>query len=299
MNWRLELFFKSPTELENQISFLRRTLASKPTLQGLNITNKGKDEDLLRSVKLLRREIADVDISVHYSLRHNYHGNQRKGQQALGAFCQELEHIGGCSVLLVSGSGKKRPLNTVTALDSLFSTAPVVARDMPIFVAFNPYLPDPADLAVEYDRLRAKVTTHPGRVAGIYLQMGSDMQALEKGLDHVACLAEEIREAGAGKEAGKTEVEIEGLGGNIDPSKRLTIYGSVFIPSKKLLAQMRFRPWNGVFLSDEYLESVQGAETVTRQLLEMYHKRGVVPLVESAVKDDKELARVEELLSSL
>lgn len=32
------------------------------------------------------------------------------------------------------------------------------------------------------------------------------------------------------------------------PSQRIQVYGSVLIPSKKLLAQMKFRPWGGVFL---------------------------------------------------
>ena len=40
--------------------------------------------------------------------------------------------------------------------------------------------------------------------------------------------------------------------------------GSVFLPSRKLLAQMKFRPWNGVFLSDEYLGSVEAATAITR-----------------------------------
>jgi hypothetical protein len=30
---------------------------------------------------------------------------------------------------------------------------------------------------------------------------------------------------------------------------RIRVLGSVLVPSKKLLAQMNFRPWSGVFLS--------------------------------------------------
>jgi hypothetical protein len=63
----------------------------------------------------------------------------------------------------------------------------------------------------------------------------------------------------------------------------------VFLPSARLLAQMRFRPWNGVFLSEEYLGSVEGAERLTRALLQLYARYGVVPLVETAVKGDREL----------
>ena len=74
--------------------------------------------------------------------------------------------------------------------------------------------------------------------------------------------------------------------------------GSVFVPSKQLLAQMRFRPWNGVFLHDEYLASVDAAESLTAQLLGEYHAAGVVPLVESRVATDAQLQSAMQLLSA-
>lgn len=37
------------------------------------------------------------------------------------------------------------------------------------------------------------------------------------------------------------------------------LHGSIFLPSKQLLAQQRFRPWRGVFLSQE----VVGASSPT------------------------------------
>ena len=43
-----------------------------------------------------------------------------------------------------------------------------------IFVAFNPYLPDAADLAVEYARLKQKLAT--GIPSGIYLQVRQEIQ---------------------------------------------------------------------------------------------------------------------------
>lgn len=92
-----------------------------------------------------------------------------------------------------------------------------------------------------------------------------------------------------------------------------TIHGSVFVPSKRcddrgllllsvdwlrrrLLAQMRFRPWHGVFLSDAYLSGVDAAMECTRQLLTVYAQHGVVPLVESAVRSEAELEVLRALL---
>ena len=74
-SWRLELFFKSPQELQRQVPFLR---SHGTNFQGVNLTNKSKDDDLLSSVRLLKREIPDLDVCVHYSLRHNYHTAARR-----------------------------------------------------------------------------------------------------------------------------------------------------------------------------------------------------------------------------
>lgn len=51
-----------------------------------------------------------------------------------------------------------------------------------------------------------------------------------------------------------------------------------------------------MFLSEEYLSSVQAADAITRRLLKVYAAAGVVPLVESAVKKDEDMAYVRELL---
>lgn len=70
------------------------------------------------------------------------------------------------------------------------------------------------------------------------------------------------------------------------------------MPTKQLLAQMRYRPWNGVFLSDEYLGSVPAAEKITHRILQTYHNAGVVPLVESRVASSEDLQRVEGMLEN-
>lgn len=59
---------------------------------------------------------------------------------------------------------------------------------------------------------------------------------------------------------------------------------------------MRFRPWNGVFLSDAYLAGVEAAMECTRQLLAVYAQHNVVPLVESAVRNEAELDTLRSLL---
>ena len=63
----------------------------------------------------------------------------------------------------------------------------------------------------------------------------------------------------------------------------------------RLLAQQRFRPWNGVFLCDSYLNDLKAAREITIDLLSLYQRNGVVPLVETAVKDSKALQEVMDM----
>ena len=66
--------------------------------------------------------------------------------------------------------------------------------------------------------------------------------------------------------------------------------------SCRLLAQMRFRPWNGVFLSSDFLSDVSNAEKIIVLLLDIYLQHGVTPLVESSIAKTDELRRVHQLL---
>lgn len=279
VGWRLELFFKSAIDLRLQTPFIRKCA---PHIQGVNLTNKSKDDNLLESVAILQEEIPGLDICVHYSVKYNYHRSPQHTFTTLTTFLETIESRGGCSVLVVTGSGKRKGMDSVTALERLATSGPAAARAIPICIAFNPYLPTSEELNTEFKRVRTKLMSEPGRVATVYLQMGTDFENLEAGLDHLVAVQHEVEKAcaAAAKEA---------------PDWR--IYGSVFVPSKKLLAQMRFRPWNGVFLSEEtYLSSVEAAEATTGKLLDVYRKRGVVPLVESAVKTEEQLETVLQMM---
>ena len=59
------------------------------------------------------------------------------------------------------------------------------------------------------------------------MQIGSDLELLADGLRFLGSLEAERRAAGRGAAA------------------PLRLYGSVFVPSRQLLARMKFRPWNG------------------------------------------------------
>lgn len=59
---------------------------------------------------------------------------------------------------------------------------------------------------------------------------------------------------------------------------------------------MKYRPWNGVFLSDKYLSSVNTAESITTSILQLYHQYSVQPLIESSISSAAELRRCHAML---
>ena len=162
--------------------------------------------------------------------------------------------------LLISGSGDRK-FDTVELLKAL--TLPPGSRPE-IGVAFNPFFPDRAERQRERARLRLKLGT--GAVSSVWLQHGSDVFLLAEALDFISTI--------------KRESQLP----------HLRLYGSVFLPSRKLLAQMKFRPWNGVFLSEGFLSSVEAAEAITRQIGIIYHAHGVELLLESSISKPEEWA---------
>ena len=64
-------------------------------------------------------------------------------------------------------------------------------------------------------------------------------------------------------------------------SEGLTVVGSMLLPTKQLLAQTSCRGWEGTFLSEEYLSCTDRAEAITKQTLAIYARYGVELLVEA------------------
>ncbi|KAF6259167.1 hypothetical protein COO60DRAFT_1700999 [Scenedesmus sp. NREL 46B-D3] len=333
--WRLELFFKSQQELQAQLPFLQSHGITRVNLTNKSNDDQLLQSASLLQANLPGLDLC-VHYSLKYNYSRSpaatlaklqgFHDNlqrmftqERQGETQRSSQGQrQQQQQQQCHVLLVSGGGKKKVFDTVAALQQLAqqqqqqqlaaaaaagqpaskrprtaasSAAPAVANSSGnsssqpghYAVAFNPYLPDQAAAAEEVTRLRAKLQT--GLVDRVYVQMGTDLQRLSWGLQQLRDLGSELY-----KDTGSSS--------SSSSKQPPQLFGSLFIPSKRLLAQMRFRPWSGVHLSDAYLSSVAAAEGVTAQLLAAYAAGGVVPLVESAVKHDAELEHVLKLLQA-
>jgi len=178
-----------------------------------NLVNKNQKDTVEEWIRSIHEEVPTAHVCAHYSLKYNK--APRKGLDQHQARLLDFFSVTQADeVLMISGSGKDLTWNTVRALDS------VRGRDLKVSVAYNPYFPDPEDQKVEDQRLEKKLQS--GSVSKVYLQFGTNLDRLKGALDFL----------------------------NAHP---VAVAGSIFLPTKKLLAQQKFRPWNGVFLSPDLI----------------------------------------------
>jgi hypothetical protein len=165
-------------------------------------------------------------------------------------------------VLLVSGSIKTNEWNAAVALQKL--TKDSAESKHKVAVAYNPFFPDQKDRDQERRTLETKFQT--GKVSKVYLQFGTNLEVLEEALKYLS-----------------------------SPSKDSK--PEMFLPTKVLIAQQKFRPWKGVFLSDEFLSGPDGARQVIVDILRLYKKYDVELLFEApGIRNDKDMEMVESLL---
>lgn len=277
---RVELFFKTPSELQERVRYLRSC-----GISSFNIVNKDKKDDMHKWIDSIREVYPEANICAHYSLKYNK--VPRKGideqrellLQSLLKDCSDANEI-----LIISGSGGKKEWNTVEALKAVqtytnnnnnttaTATATVHHRTK-IAVAYNPYFPSRPDQEEENCRLTEKLAT--GCVSKIYLQFGTDLECLRKGLEFIQ------------KEKDKNN--------NNDD---VAIAGSLFLPTKKLIAQQKFRPWNGVFLSPEFLNGgPEQASAIVSEMIRLYKRNNVELLWEApGIRTEKDMDVVRDLL---
>ncbi|CAE7298694.1 RDH14 [Symbiodinium natans] len=231
-------------------------------LSGFNIPNKKPGEPLLEWARVLLSEFPAVEVTVHYSLKHQRRANP---VEALRAWCHEAAAVGVRRVLLVTGPHGPRQ-DTVKVLNQF--GRPV--EGVRLGVAFNACLPTEAEREMERKRLVQKLRT--GLVEDIWLNTGVDEDMLRSGIAFVKTTCDKL---------------------NIAPH----IFGSAMLPSEGQLQQMRERPWNGVQFSEEFLSSVEGMGSATSRVLAIFRELGVEPIIESKVKSDMDVLKLNALLN--
>lgn len=170
--WRQELFASGPEQLQEAAALLRR---HPHRVVGLNLPNKQKGEaaSLLERCGTLRQLLPTADICCHWSINANYRRTGDASYAELEAFAAQLAAVSRTSLLLVTGGGPRRKgLCSLQALRRAADSSVFRALQLPLGIAFNPYLPDDGGQRAEEERrLAAKLEAGRGLIAAVYLQV--------------------------------------------------------------------------------------------------------------------------------
>ena len=330
---RVELFFKNQSELIERVRFLRDGYG----ISRFNLVNKNRAEPLASWVQTIRKEYPESDISVHYSLKYNKAasagrgggkgGRQKKQQRQnqgveahairLTTFCNQVGLVSNNDgtitnmnananeILIVNGSGEKsKQWNTVTALSHVAAAAAATVainshskkndggRGI-IAVAYNPYFIDSNLQNMENEMLKEKLGTNI--VTKVYLQFGTDLTKLRRGLEYIHQLTTTTTTTTTNNNNNNNNNNNKST--TETKKKEVTIAGSIFLPTAKLIAQQKFRPWNGVYLSEQFLTGPSIATEIVTNIIRLYDEFNVEILWEApGIRNEKDMIVVQNLM---
>ena len=268
---RIEISFKTFDELRKILSFSQRNNLNK-----INIPCKNnlKKDFLLESIKISKEEFPTIDVIPHFSILHEFKRNSAKTQASFINFLHAVKYLGCKQVLLVSGSQKRSTLDSIKALSVIKDNSLFVNQDFSIGVAFNPYL---QGCMFDEEILRLEKKVQSGLVSSIWIQFGTDYKLLKN----------------------RIEVLSNIINSSIKKSSKssgIMLFGSVLIPSRQFLARFKYRPWKGVYCSNDFLTSVDFANSIVIKLLETYKHYNICPIIETNISTDDQLNQLKMIL---
>ena len=269
-NIRIEISFKSYDELRNLLSFYQNN-----SLYKINIPCKNnlKKEFLLNSIKISKEEYPNIDIVPHFSILHEFKRNRVNTLNSFIEFIENVKGFGCKEVLLVSGSQKRSTLDSASTLKYVQNNILFCKNDFSIGVAFNPYLPS---LLFEEEIEKLEMKLHSGLVRSIWIQFGTDCELLESRI-------EILKQILISKKSKYREFDIN-------------LVGSILIPSKQFLARFKYRPWKGVYCSEDFLNSEEVAFNIVRKLLQIYRKNKINPIIETDLSTKMKIKKLKEII---
>jgi len=272
-NLRIEISFKSFDELRLILSFCQQNKLNK-----INIPCKNnlKKDFLLNSIRISREEFPDLDLIPHFSILHEFKRNRVNTIESFIEFFNVVKRLGCNELLLISGSQKRSTLDASSTLSYLNEKKIFSYSDLSIGVAFNPYL-NSGLFMNETIKLEKKLQS--GLVKSVWIQFGTEFTLLESRIG----ILKKLIFAAEKTNYNKTNIKL---------------FGSVLIPSKQFLARFKYRPWKGVYCSKEFLESVDSASNLVTNLLKLYKKFDIYPLIETDVSNDDKLNSLLTILES-
>ena len=270
-NIRLEISFKSLNELRSILSFYQQHNLCKVNIPCKNSLNK---EFLLNSIKISREEFPNIDIIPHFSILHEFRRTSLKTKKSLNEFLQFVKYLGCNNVLLISGSQKRSSLDSLSALTFLKDNPIFLSGNFSIGVAYNPYLPNFL-FNEEIIRLEKKLLS--GLVTSIWIQFGTDIKLFESRIGILKSIL------------------LSTLKHN-PKIFNVKLFGSILVPSKQFLARFKYRPWKGVYCSKEFLDSLDYANNIVKDLLKAYKSNNISPIIETNISSENELNSLRMIL---
>ena len=260
-NLRFELSFKNIAQLENKLNFCKFN-----GIKYINIPCKGLiRKDLFKeTINHISNNFQEFNVTYHYSLYHQYSQNIEKSYQNLLDFLKNSYSNKNYEILLVSGSNKKKNFDVVNVLSKIKEEKNLKVK---LGIAYNPYLQKYYKDTSERERFERKLSS--GLINSIWFQYGTDVKELQNEVTFI-----------------KKTVNY----------KKINLFGSLLIPSKQFTARFKFRPWKGVYISEQYLSSVDNFYDFTRDLVCFYKKNNITPVIETEFASSENLDLVYSFL---
>ena len=268
---RFEISFKSYNELRSILSFYKNNFLCKINIPCKNTLKK---DFLLDSIRISRTEFPTIDIIPHFSILHEFRRNSTNTKNSFNDFLHMVKDYGCNEVLLISGSKKRSTLDSVSILNSFQYNPLFNNSSFSIGVAFNPYLPD---FLFEEEILRLEKKLQSGIINSIWIQFGTDMHVIESRIQ----ILKNIILSSLKYKTSLSDIKL---------------FGSILIPSNQFLARFKFRPWKGVYCSQEFLESVDYANNLVSKLLKTYKQHNICPIIETNILNDDQLNSLRMIL---
>ena len=267
-NLRYELSFKNILQLEEKLDFYKSNNINK-----INIPCKGviKKEFLNNIVEFIGEKYNNFNVIYHYSLYHQYTKNKESSYLKFLNFIKKCNSYSKSEILLVSGSNKRKNFEVLDVLRELKNEKELKVN---LGIAYNPYLENYYKISGERLRIQEKISS--GLIKSIWFQFGTDIKLLES---EIKFLKETLPNYSSNK--------------NYNSVK---FFGSLLIPSKQFISRFRFRPWKEVFISDEYLDSLDDFYAFTRDLIECYLDNNIRPVIETESTSIRRLEDISNLL---
>ena len=258
---RFELSFKNFSQLEEKLKFCKLN-----EIKDINIPCKGniKKKFLNLTMDYIKTKYNEFNVVCHYSLFHQYSGNVANSYKEFLEFIKFCDVNKKYEVLLISGSNKKKNFDVIDVLNYL-------KRDNLKYnfgIAYNPYMSKYFNNSFERVRYEQKISS--GLINSAWLQYGTDIKLLESEINFLK---------------------------KVKCHKKINLFGSLLIPSKQFLARFKFRPWKGVYISENYLNSLEYFYGFTNDLVKLYIDNQIIPIIETDFSSTAKLEIISKLIN--